>query len=105
MRWGISIGLMDYEAKEDTCAVSDLGLAWIQTEGRVRRRKGNFRAKPTYHTRRLYGVMSLLEQYGHMTKFEIGSRLGFKGEAGFTSIPAKYFCQGLLYGANARRKR
>ena len=35
--------------------------------------------------------MSLLEQYGHMTKFEIGSRLGFKGEAGFTSIPQNIF--------------
>ena len=77
MRWGISIGLMDYEAKEDTCAVSDLGLAWIQTEdGSEEEKEILGQAYLSYPP--LVRVMSLLEQYGHMTKFEIGSRLGFK---------------------------
>lgn len=90
VRWGISIGLMDYEAKEDTCAVSDLGLAWIQTkDGSEEEKEILGQAYLSYPP--LVRVMSLLEQYGHMTKFEIGSRLGFKGEAGFTSIPQNIF--------------
>lgn len=38
-------------------------------------------------------VLGLLASKGHMTKFEIGSKLGFTDEAGFTSFPQNIWVQ------------
>ena len=39
-----------------------------------------------------------------MTKFEIGSQLGFIGEAGFTSIPQHMIVRGLLETTNSKER-
>jgi hypothetical protein len=50
-------------------------------------------------------VLSLLDEYGHLTKFEIGAKLGFSGEAGFTSVPQNLFVHALCTASPEEQKK
>ena len=91
LRWAVSLGFLDYDYSNDTCQITHTGteLVYAHTEKEKNAILGQaFLSYPP-----VYRVMGLLIKYGHMTKFEIGSRLGFTDEAGFTSFPQNIWVQ------------
>ena len=92
LRWAISCGLLEYDGKTDTCRLSSLGkeLAMSKEES-PEEKEALTKALLSYPP--VIRILSLLSERDHQTKFDLGSRLGFKGELGFTSIPqAMYLC-------------
>lgn len=95
LRWAVSVGFLDYNRVEDVCSLSALGRQYADakegSEEEAEVLKTAFLSYPP-----VCRVMSLLAEEEHLTKFEIGARLGFIGEAGFTSIPQYMILEGLL---------
>ncbi len=92
LRWAISCGFIDYDAKNDKCIISELGIKLANSidtssEEREAFTYGLLSYSPVVR------VLSLLKENDNLTKFELGANLGFKGELGFTSIPQEiYLC-------------
>lgn len=103
LRWGISIGLIEYDRKLDECSLSELGERYANTEDGSEEEedilKKAFLSYPP-----VCRVMLLLENKEPLTKFEIGEKLGFIGEAGFTSIPQHLILQGLSEVDDAKER-
>lgn len=94
LRWAVSIGFLDYDRQEDVCSITPLGRRYAEAgEKSQEEREALETALLSYPP--VCRVLSLLSEEGHLTKFEIGARLGFIGEAGFTSIPQYMILQGL----------
>lgn len=103
LRWAVSIGLLDYDREKDTCALSGTGRRYAASaDGSPEEEEILTEAFLSYPP--VCRIMSLLGDGEHMTKFQLGSRLGFIGEAGFTSIPERLILQGLK-NADSRKER
>lgn len=103
LRWAISTGLLDYDSKTDKCKVSGLGKELVATERDSEEEKEVFaRALLAYPP--VYRVLDILSDREAYTKFEIGSKLGFKGEMGFTSIPQAVFVYDYCTETNVSKK-
>lgn len=90
LRWGISTGLITYDRQNDNCYISEFGKELVLTSRDSSQEKDVFsRALLSYPP--VYRVLSILSNHAAHTKFEIGSKLGFKGELGFTSIPQEVY--------------
>lgn len=90
LRWAISTGLLDYDNETDKCKISNLGKQLVVTEINSEEEKEVFtRALLAYPP--VYRILDILSDREAYTKFELGSKLGFKGEIGFTSIPQEVF--------------
>ena len=91
LRWAISLGFLDYDYDNNTCQITpegkDFATACTETE------KNNILGKAFLSYPPVCRVLGLLQQYGHLTKFEIGAKLGFTDEAGFTSFPQNLWVQ------------
>lgn len=92
VRWAVSLGFIEYDANSDTCALTESGrrfsLAEKGTPDFYKELGDGFLKYPP-----VWRVLSLLSSGVLMSKFEIGSQLGFKGEDGFTSIPQHLWVQ------------
>lgn len=103
LRWAVSIGFLDYNRNEDTCSISLLGRRYAKalsgSDEEIEVLKTAFLSYPP-----ICRVLTLLGEEGHLTKFEIGARLGFIGEAGFTSIPQYMIIQGLFEAGTCQEK-
>ena len=92
LRWALACGLLDYDNTTDTCKISSLGK-------RLALSLDNSKDEYETLTEALLSyppvirILSLLHENGAQTKFELGNRLGFIGELGFTSIPLEVFLQ------------
>jgi len=103
LRWAVSIGFLYYSRNDDVCSLSPLGLQYAEASvGSEEEANALKTALLSYPP--VCRVLSLLGEEGHLTKFEIGARLGFIGEAGFTSIPQYMILQGLTE-AETREER
>ena len=90
LRWAISVGLLNYDNNTDTCCISESGKKFINTEhNSVEEKTMLGEAYLSYPP--AVRILSLLSTGEHLTKFELGSKLGFIGEAGFTSIPQNIY--------------
>lgn len=90
LRWAVSLGLLEYSYSSDTCRLSDTGRRFVETvDGSTEEYAVLTNALMSYPP--VQRVLSLLAGGSRMTKFEIGSRLGFRAELGFTSISQDYF--------------
>lgn len=93
LRWGISTGLLAYNVDEDSVYITDLGTELINT------RTDSIEEKQVFHAalmayppvQRVLSILSDDKTNDGLTKFEIGSQLGFIGEMGFTSINQGYY--------------
>ena len=90
LRWAISCGLLEYSRAFDTCKISSLGhkLA-LSTDGSQDEYETLTKALLSYPP--VIRILSLLKEKAEKTKFELGNRLGFIGELGFTSVPQEIF--------------
>lgn len=103
LRWGISIGFIDYNADVDSCSLSELGIRYAKSADGTEE-EYNILTEAFLSYPPICRVLLLLEQNGHLTKFEIGEKLGFIGEAGFTSIPQNLILQGLSQCKDAKER-
>lgn len=92
LRWAISCGLLEYVKDDDKCKITPLGEELANAPD-------NSPAETEALTKALLSyppvirILSLLEAQDEQTKFNLGSKLGFKGEMGFTSMPQDaYLC-------------
>ena len=92
LRWAISCGFIDYDAKNDKCKISVLGTKLANSiDTSPEERKAFTYGLLSYPP--VVRILSLLKDNDNLTKFDLGSNLGFKGELGFTSIPQDvYLC-------------
>ena len=90
LRWAISCGLLEYDNFNDTCKISPLGqkLALSSNES-AEEYESLATALLSYPP--VIRILSLLKEKSEQTKFELGNKLGFIGELGFTSIPQEIF--------------
>jgi len=94
LRWAISIGFLNYDRETDLCSISEFGLEFAKTEDNsIKETECLGKAYLSYPP--VVRVLSVLNDFEHLTKFEIGAKLGIIGEAGFTSVPQNIYLQGL----------
>ncbi len=104
LRWGISIGLLDYHAQTDSCSLSELGKRYAAAAvGSAEEKEILGEAYLSYPP--AVRVLSLLDMQGHLTKYEIGRQLGFIGEAGFTSISQNMFVSSYCMETDKQEKQ
>ena len=90
LRWAISCGLLEYSRTLDTCKISILGHKLASSaDSSQDEYKTLTEALLSYPP--VIRILSLLKEKAEQTKFELGSRLGFIGELGFTSVPQEIF--------------
>lgn len=103
IRLGVSLGFFYYDYKTDCVKLTGIGKSFAETKDDSVDEKSKIGdALLSYPP--ACRVLELLNQYGHMTKFEIGKRLGFQGEAGFTSIPQNMYVSGYCMASTTREK-
>lgn len=91
-RWAVSVGFLNYDRATDSCSITELGEEFVLTETGSDE-ENEILIKAFGKNPPIVRVMDLLATKGRLTKFEIGQKLGFKSEAGFTSIPQKFLLQ------------
>lgn len=104
VRLGVSIGFLNYDYNTDSCSLSETGKRFALTEDGSDEEKnaiGDALLKYPPACR----VLELLQDYGHLTKFEIGDKLGFTGEAGFGNIPQNVVVSGYCMAGSEEEKR
>lgn len=93
LRWGISIGLLDYDTGKDTVSITKLGEKFVKSKSENSDKEILISAFLSYPP--AVRILTLLENGDHLTKFELGNQLGGLGEAGFTSIPQDLYIQAI----------
>ena len=93
LRWGISIGLLDYDTRKDTVSITKLGEKFVGSKSEDSDKEILISAFLSYPP--AVRILTLLENGDHLTKFELGKQLGGLGEAGFTSIPQDLYIQAI----------
>jgi hypothetical protein len=91
LRWAVSLGFLDYNYIDDTCSITESGESLVMANGAKEINEILGQAFLAYPP--VCRVLGLLLEKGHLTKFEIGSQLGFTDEAGFTSFPQNIWVQ------------
>lgn len=103
LRWTISIGMLNYNCEDDTCSITELGYSYATSkDGSDQEYEILTQAFLSYPP--VCRILNLLGNGQIMTKFEMGSQLGFVGEAGFTSIPQNLILQGLREAATSEER-
>lgn len=92
LRWANCCGLLEYVSSSDTCKLTALGKELAKTEDGSEEEFAVF-SKALLSYPPVIRILTLLQENGEQTKFELGQQLGFKGELGFTSFPlGVYLC-------------
>lgn len=86
VRWAHALGFIEYEHITDTFYITRLGFDYSRSEeGTDGERDILIDAVLSYPP--AVRVLDLLSNGDHLTKYDIGKKLGFTGEGGFTSLP------------------
>ena len=91
IRWAVSLGFLDYNYTDDTCSITQSGISLVNAKDTKEKNAILGQAFLAYPP--VCRVLGLLLEHKHMTKFEIGAKLGFTDEAGFTSFPQNIWVQ------------
>ena len=100
VRWAHAFGFIKYHYEDDTFSITQSGteLTEARTEGNAlndEEKKILITAVLTYPPAvRILKLLAESEDI-HLTKFEIGKKLGFVGESGFTSLPQSILVRAL----------
>lgn len=103
LRWAISLGFLDYDYSNDSCSITQIGIQLAKAKSSNEEQVILGRAFLSYPP--VCRALGLLEKYGHLTKFEIGSKLGFTDEEGFTSFPQNIWVQAYEEATDIDEKR
>lgn len=95
LRWAHCLGFIKYDYANDTFEITDSGLELTnahQTSDELSKKEKELLINAVLAYPPAIRILKLLSETEdtHLTKFEIGSQLGFIGEDGFTSMPQKH---------------
>ncbi len=109
VRWAHALGFIEYHYEDDTFSITPSGLEL--TEARTQGKEINEEEKKILTTAVLayppaVRILKLLAETEetHLTKFELGKKLGFVGENGFTSLPQSILVRSLAVETSAVEK-
>ena len=85
LRWAQCLGFIKYNYYDDTFEITESGLNFSDSEQGIKRNEILEEAILSYSP--AVRILNLLEDGTEKTKFELGQKLGFVGEDGFTSLP------------------
>ena len=103
LKLAVSMGLLSWNGSDDTCTVTKTGTLIAKASSNEEIKRVYIEAVMTYPPAiRILQILS--EDMLPHTKFEIGSKLGFIGEAGFDSLDTGYFLW-FLASAKASSKK
>lgn len=103
LRWAVSLGFFEYDREHDTFTITSLGKQFSRAEPN----------SPEYISILTKAIMSyapatrileLLNDGDAHTKFDLGSHLGFIGEAGFTSYDEDLMLEWYQQASDTERK-
>lgn len=103
LRWAHLCGFIKYNGEDDTFEITEDGLAYSRTENNSDEEKEcllNAILKYPPVSR----ILQLLSNGEHLSKFEIGSQLGFVGDEGFTSLPQNILLTSLAVTEDLQEK-
>ena len=101
VRWAHCFGFIKYDYADDSFEITNKGLELTNAKGAdetlsEKEKELLVNAILAYPPAiRILNLLSETEET-HLTKFEIGQKLGFVGEDGFTSMPQKIFIRSLV---------
>lgn len=103
LRWAHLCGFVKYNGENDTFEITNEGLEYSKTEDNSEEEKEcllNAILKYPPVSR----ILQLLSNGEHLSKFEIGSQLGFVGDEGFTSLPQNVLLTSLAMTDDLKEK-
>lgn len=103
LRWAHLCGFIKYNGEDDTFEITDDGLTYSMTKDDSEEEKEcllNAILKYPPVSR----ILQLLSNGDHLSKFEIGSKLGFVGDEGFTSLPQNILLTSLAMTNDSKEK-
>ena len=103
LRWAHLCGFIKYNGEDDTFEITEDGLAYSKTENNSNEEKEcllNAILKYPPVSR----ILQLLSNGEHLSTFEIGSKLGFVGDEGFTSLPQNILLTSLAMTDDLKEK-
>lgn len=110
LSWGLSLGFLNHCPESDEVTITELGRLFSRSDADPCRDEYLLQAISSYPpaTR----VLNILEEskdasgnYVPLSKYQIGSKLGFKGEPGFTSYPHEFAEKALLEEQNKKERK
>lgn len=109
VRWAHCFGFIKYNYTDDTFEITDKGLELTnarETGEELSKNEKELLVNAILTYPPAIRILTLLSETEdtHLTKFEIGQRLGFIGEDGFTSMPQKIFIRSLANAEPKERK-
>lgn len=106
LKWAVSIGLLLYDNENDCCSISELGERLVNTESEQDLNDTIGDALLTYPpVIRILSLLNSLEEGQYVTKFDLGNKLGFIGEEGFTSYPLNIWLADYNTAPESRKER
>lgn len=109
VRWAHAFGFIKYNYDSDSFCITDRGLQLVnaKTEGNeLNEQEKEIMVTAALSYPPVVRILKLLAETEdtHLTKFELGSKLGFVGEDGFTSFPQSILIRTLSMAESAREK-
>ncbi len=103
LRWAHLCGFVKYNGEDDTFEITNEGLEYSKTEDNsVEEKECLLNAILKYPP--VSKILQLLSNGNHLSKFEIGSQLGFVGDEGFTSLPQNVLLTSLAMTDDSKEK-
>lgn len=103
LRWAHTLGFLNYDYDYDAFSITQEGIKYISTEENSNE-ENQILINALLKYPPVHKILSLLRDGDHLTKFDIGSQLGFIGEGGFTSLPQNIFIMNLSNTASTKEK-
>ena len=102
IRWAHALGFIDYNYYNDSFCITQLGLDFSKSANESEVNEILIYALLTYPP--AVRILDLLSNGDHLTKFELGRKLGFNGENGFTSLPLNILIDTLFTTEDSKEK-
>lgn len=103
LKLAISLDLIQYDAQKDVCNITKIGNLVATTDGKELEK--NYISAMMVYPPAVRVLQILAEDMQAHTKFDIGSKLGFIGEAGFGSLDMGYFLWSLNFAESNNRSK
>lgn len=103
LRWAHLCGYIKYNGEDDTFEITKEGLEYSKTQDNSENEKECLLAAILKYPP-VSRILQLLSNGEHLSKFEIGGKLGFIGEEGFTSLPQNILLTSLAMTNNTKEK-
>lgn len=103
LRWAHLCGFIKYNGADDTFEITEDGLKYSRTEDDSDE-ESEYLLTAILKYPPVSRILQLLSNGEHLSKFEIGSQLGFVGDEGFTSLPQNILLTSLAMTDDAKEK-